>query len=397
MTIMGRIIRLTTFALWLMPFFGTTIHAQETPVPKSESQASLLLYIGTSGPKAQGIFCSRFDPVSGSLTSPKLASKVSGASFLAIHPSYKFLYSVGQAEDATGTKFGALLAYSIDPQSGKLEALNHQPSGGKGPCFVGLDRHGANAFVANYGDGVVSVVPIAKDGRLAVPSARIQHEGKGPDEKRQDGPHAHSFFVDPTDHFALAPDLGLDKVLIYKLEPATGTLSPNDPPAGIVPPGGGPRHLSFHPNGKFVYVNNEMGDSVTAFTWDAQRGAMQEIQTIGSLPDDYTKREANTTAEILIHASGKFLYTSNRGHDSIAVFSIDSSSGKLTAVGHTPTNGKTPRNFGLDPTGKWLLAANQTSHNVVVFAIDQSTGALVKTDHEIEVGSPTCVRFVRND
>jgi len=295
-------------------------------------------------------------------------------------------------EDASKNKVGIVAAYSIDPTSGKLTELNQQTSGGKGPCFVGLDRDGTNAFVANYGDGVVSVIPIATDGSLGVPSSRVQHEGKGPNEKRQQGPHAHSFFVDPTNRFALAADLGIDKVMIYKLDAATGVITPNVPPTANVAPGAGPRHLAFAPSGKFVYVVNEIGNTVSAFKWDADHGAMEEFQTVTTLPDDF--KEQNTTAEILVHRSGKFLYASNRGHDSIAVFSVDPASGKLTPQGQTPTGGKTPRNFNIDPSGKWLLAAHQNSDTIKVFSIDPSSGALTTTDHQIQVGSPTCIKFV---
>jgi 6-phosphogluconolactonase len=354
----------------------------------------MLVYIGTySAPnKSDGIYVARFDPATGTLGEPELAAKANRASFLAIHPNRKFLYAVNEVEDANGTKSGAVCAFSIDAQSGKLVELNHQTSGGKGPCFVGLDRDGANAFVANYGDGVVSVIPIASDGSLAIPSARIQHEGKGPHEKRQQGPHAHSFFVDPTNRFALAVDLGIDKVMVYKLDAATGVITPNNPPTANLAPGAGPRHLAFAPNGKHVYVVNEISNTVSAFNWDSHKGAMEEFQTITTLPDDF--KEQNTTAQILVHRSGKFLYASNRGHDSIAVFAIDPTNGKLTAQGQTPTGGKHPRNFNMDPTGKWLLAANQNSDNVVVFSIDPSTGALTKTGKEIHVGLPTCVEFL---
>ena len=370
-----------------------TTHAQEGP---------MWMYVGTqSGPRSEGIYVMRFDPATGSLSKPVLAAKANRAGFLAFHPNRRFLYAVNEVADAQGTKSGAVSAYAIDAATGKLTELNSEPSGGKGPCFVAIDHTGKNALVANYGDGVISVIPIAADGKLKPPSAVVQHEGppggKGPNEKRQAGPHAHSFNVDPGNRFALAADLGTDKVMIYRFDADSGKITPNDPPFAQVAPGAGPRHLAFGPgkNGKFAYVINEMGNTVTVFAWDAQRGAMSEVQTIGTLPPDFTG--SNTTAEVLVHPSGKFLYGSNRGHDSIAIFTIDPSTGKLQAHGHTKTGGKTPRNFGIDPTGKFLVAANQQSDNIVVFRIDESTGTLTATGTTAEVGTPTCVRFLKLD
>jgi 6-phosphogluconolactonase len=236
------------------------------------------------------------------------------------------------------------------------------------------------------------VIPIGEDGTLREPSAFIQHTGSGPNPKRQDKPHAHSFNVSPDDRYAFAADLGLDKVMIYSFDAATGTLAPHDPPFATVPPGGGPRHFAFHPNTRFAYVINEMGNSVTAYAYDADKGALSEIHTVPTLPEGFTGN--NTTAEVQVHPSGKFLYGSNRGHDSIAVFAIDERTGKLTAKGQTPSGGKTPRNFGIDPAGKFLIAAHQNTDNLVVFKIEPETGALSPTGATAEVGSPVCVKFL---
>jgi 6-phosphogluconolactonase len=244
--------------------------------------------------------------------------------------------------------------------------------------------------VANYGGGSVACLPIQDDGSLKAPSATIQHAGSGPDPNRQKNPHAHSINVDPANKYAFAADLGLDKVLIYKFDSAAGTLTENG--AGTVPPGSGPRHFAFHPAGKYAYVINEMTSTVTAYAYDAEKGALKELQTLSTLVEPV---KGNSTAEVVVHPSGKFLYGSNRGHDSIAVFTIDQESGRLTAAGHTPTGGKTPRGFSVDPTGSYLLAGNQNSGTISVFKIDQQTGALTAVGEPIAAPSPVCIRFLK--
>jgi 6-phosphogluconolactonase len=354
---------------------------------------TMLVYIGTyNGPRSEGIYVSRMDPQTGALSKPTLASKAQRASFLAIHPNRRLLYAVAEVGDAGGKPVGSVTAYAIDRESGKLTPLNSQPSGGRGPCHVSVDHAGRNALVANYGGGSIAVIPIADDGTLRQPSAVVQHSGTGPNAKRQDKPHAHSINVSPDDRFAFAADLGADKIFIYRFDTEHGTLAPNDPSAATVPPGGGPRHFAFHPGGEFAYVINEMGNSVTAYTYDSAKGALQQIQTIPTLPDGFSGE--NTTAELLVHPSGKFLYGSNRGHDSIAVFAIDQRTGKLKSLGQTSSGGRTPRNFGIDPTGSYLIAAHQDTDNLVVFRIDPQTGAISPTGSVAEVGSPVCVRFL---
>jgi 6-phosphogluconolactonase len=257
---------------------------------------------------------------------------------------------------------------------------------------VSVDHAGRNVLVANYGGGSVSVLPIGDDGRLGEATAFIQHEGSSVDPRRQTAPHAHSINVDPDNRFAFVADLGLDRVMIYRFDSQQGTLAANDPPWASVAPGAGPRHFAFQPGGRFAYVINELQSTVTAFAYDAARGALQEIQTLPTLPDDFSG--SNTTAEIQVHPSGRFLYGSNRGHDSIAVYAIDADSGRLRFVEHESTQGDLPRNFGIDPSGRFLLAANQGSDSVVVFRIDGATGALTPTGQSIEVASPVCVRMV---
>jgi 6-phosphogluconolactonase len=380
-------------SLALMTAFASPSSAQEgAPTPGGDS--GMIVFIGTSSsPKSQGIYFTRLDPKTGALSPSQLAVEAKNPNFLAFHPSNKFLYACAELTDAAGAKSGGVSAFSIDAKSGKLTPLNQQSSGGRGPCYVSVDKTGKNVLVANFGSGSVACVPIGDDGKLREPSCVIQHEGGSKVvEKRQDGPHAHWINTEANNRFALAADLGLDKVMVYKFDPAKGMLTPNDPPAGITPPGAGPRHIAWHPSGKIVYVINELGNTVTAFQFDAERGAMTEFQTVPSLPADF-KEKGNTTAEVVVHPNGKFLYGSNRGHNSIALFAIESD-GKLTPRGHTSTQGETPRNFVIDPSGQFLLAANQRTDSVVVFKINHETGELSPTGSKIEVGAPVCLRFL---
>jgi 6-phosphogluconolactonase len=282
----------------------------------------------------------------------------------------------------------------VDPRSGALTLLNQQSSVGDGPCYLIVDKAGKNVLVANYGGGSVSVLPVGADGKLGEATAAIQHHGSSVNPQRQKEPHAHSINLDAANRFAFVADLGMDKVLIYKFDTTKGTLVANDPLSASVNPGAGPRHFAFHPGGRYAYVINEIQCTVTAFLYDASRGALTELQTISTLPDGEQVKPAYSTAEVQVHPSGKFLYGSNRGHDSIAVFAIDQKTGKLTRVENEPTQGKTPRNFGIDPTGAYLLAANQNSDSIVVFRIDPSTGALTPTGQSVAAPSPVCVKFV---
>ncbi len=266
------------------------------------------------------------------------------------------------------------------------------PSGGADPCYVSFDQTGKYLLVANYTGGNVSVFPIAPDGRIGRASAFVQHTGSGPNKERQEGPHAHYIATSADNRFVFVVDLGLDEVVVYRFDPAKGSLTPNDPPFAKLAPGAGPRHLAFHPNGKFAYVLNEVNSTVTAFAYDAKNGSFSTLQTLSTIPKDFTAH--NDTAEIVVHPSGKFLYASNRGHDSIAEFTIDPAKGTLTLAGDFSTQGKTPRNFALDPTGKVLLAANQESNNIVVFRIDQFTGALAATGQVAQVPAPVDIVFV---
>ncbi len=251
---------------------------------------------------------------------------------------------------------------------------------------------GKNVLVANYGSGSVACLPIQTNGRLSPASSFIQHEGKGADASRQEGPHAHSINLDQANKFALVADLGLDQVRVYQFHAEKGSLTPNDPPFATVAPGSGPRHLAFHPGGRFAYVISEMANTVTVFGYDSGRGTLSRIQTISTLPADF--QGTSYTAEVQVHPSGKFVYGSNRGHDSIAIFVVDPATGKLATAGHQSTLGKNPRNFALDPTGAYLLAENQDSNSIVVFRIDQKTGGLTQVGEPVVVPMPVCIRMI---
>jgi 6-phosphogluconolactonase len=357
-------------------------------LPAGAAAAEYIAYIAGSGPqKAMGIFGYRFDSKSGKLTSMGVLGEADRPSFIAIHPNRRYLYAV------TGANRGTVSGYGIDPVSGKLTLLNSVSSKGDGPCYVRVDRTGKNALVANYGGGSVAVIPIDADGKLREASSFVQHSGTVADPKRQGGPHAHSINPSPDNRFVVAADLGLDKLMVYKFDPAAGTIAPNEPPFAQVAPRSGPRHFAFHPNGKYAYAINEISCTVTAFDYDAKKGILKEIQTASTLPKDVAVTGALSTAEVLAHPSGKFLYGSNRGHNTIAVFTI-SSKGTLTLIDNVDTQGRIPRNFGIDPTGSFLLALNQSSNNVVVFRIDKKTGRLSPTGQTVETPGPMCVRFL---
>lgn len=352
-------------------------------------------YIGTyTRGESQGIYRFDLDLATGKPTEPQLAAEAVNPSFLAIHPSRKSLYAVGEVGNFEGQEnAGGVTAYQIDQKTGDLTKLNSQVSGGRGPCHVSVDATGKVVLVANYGGGSVASMKINEDGSLEPASSVIEHEGSSVHPRRQTAPHAHSVNVDPTNRFAVVADLGLDQVLVYRLATATGQLVPHDPPFVRTPEGGGPRHLAFHPNGKYAYVNNELTMSVTGFRYDAELGQFEILSTHDTLPEDADGAN-NSTAEVLVHPAGKFLYVSNRGHDSIAMFHIKKD-GTLRPEGHVSTQGETPRNFGIDPTGRFLLAANQNSGTVVVFRIDLHTGALTATGDVVEIPNPVCVRFLR--
>jgi 6-phosphogluconolactonase len=363
------------------------------PVGRGAEKGRSLVYVGTyTGGESKGIYAWRFDAGSGAATPLGLVAETANPSFLAVDPANRYLYAAAEISSNGGKREGAVSAFAIDAATGKLTLLNQVSSRGAGPAFVTVDHTGRNLLVANYSGGSVAVCPIRSDGRLGEATAFIQHTGSSINPQRQREPHAHSINVSPDNRFAIVADRGLDKLLVYRFDAAKGALTPNDPPFTAVKPGSGPRHFTFHPSGKFAYLINDLASTVTAFSYDAARGALTELQTVSTLPKDFTGN--STAAEVQVDAAGRFLYGSNRGHDSIAVFAIDPSKGTLTPIQHAPTQGKTPRNFRIDPTGSYLFAANQDSGSVVIFRIDAKTGRLTPTGQVLAVASPVCVKFV---
>jgi len=368
---------------------GALVYHPAMSAPAASTNQPMRVYIGTyTGAKSKGIYVSQFDPATGKLGPAELAAQTANPSFLAVHPKGRFLYAVGETSDFGGKREGTVKAFSIAEQTGRLTLLNQQSSGGAGPCHLAVDNAGKCLLVANYGSGSIAALPIQGDGSLAERSATIQHQGSSVNPQRQAGPHAHFITPDLDNRFALTCDLGLDQVLVYRLDASKAALVANDPPFAAIKPGSGPRHLAFHPSGRFTFLINEMGSTITAFAYDSQGGALKELQTISTLPEDFTGK--STCSEVQVHPSGKFVYGSNRGHDSIAVFAFDIAGRKLTCVEYQSTQGKTPRHFALDPAGQWLLAENQGSDNIVLFRVDAATGRLNPTGQVVEVPAPVC-------
>lgn len=381
-----RRIALTYFTLLLgvVMFSATSAGAADT----------IRVYFGTYTGKGEadskGIYLSEFDLDSGKLGEPKLVAETPNPTFLAHHPKKDVIYAAGEVGNFNGEKAGGVNAYAIDKKTGALTLLNGQSAKGGGTCHVSTDPDGKYVFAANYGGGSVCVFKVEDDGKLVAADGFVQHAGSSVNPGRQKEPHAHSMNTDRKGKRVYACDLGLDMVLIYKFE--GGKLVSSEPSSASTPPGGGPRHLSFSPNNKFAYVCNELTSSVTVFAHNSDTGALTEVQTISTLPEPV---KGNSTAEILVHPSGKFVYCSNRGHDSIAIFAVDEATGKLTGAGYQPTGGKTPRNFNIDPSGKYVLAANQGTGDVHVFKVNAETGALTPTGSSIKVKGAVRVLFVK--
>ena len=352
-----------------------------------------LVYVGTyTGKGSEGIYAYRFDPATGETNSLGLAAGTDNPSFLAVDPNGRFLYAVNELDTFHNEPTGAVSVFAIDRESGKLKLLQQVSSLGGGPAHVSLDRSARYLMVANYNGGSVAVFSIGKDGRLGRHTAFVQNAGSSVNPERQAGPHAHFIQATPDNRFAITADLGLDKLLVHRFDAKTGSLTPGTPGFAAVDPGAGPRHVAFAPSGKFVYVVNELVSTVTVFAYKPGPGTLDRIQTIPTLPKNFAGK--NTAAEIVVDGKGRFLYVSNRGHDSIAVFSIDPDSGTLKSPEWVPSGGKTPRNFAIDPTGKWLFSANQDSNSIRLLEIDQKSGRLKPSDRSLTVVSPVCVRIV---
>lgn len=371
-------------------FFAMTTTLLASVTLQAADMNTLRVYYGTKNQSgSKGIYTGTLDLKSGSLSEPQLAAEVENPGFIAISQSERFLYAV-----ASGQSGQKIVAFSIERDSGKLKKLNSQEVGGANPCHVSVGPKDNYVVFANYTGGSCGMMPLAVDGTLKPRSSFFQHTGaSGVNEQRQEAPHPHSAMTDPTGRFVMVPDLGQDKVRVYRVANDGKSMKPNDPPFATVPAGGGPRHVNFHPSGQWMYSNNELTSAVTVFDLDDATGAAKAKQTISTLPDGFTG--SNSTAEILVHPNGRFLYCSNRGHDSIASFTIDQKSGSLTATGRTSSGGKTPRNFGITPDGRYVVAANQNSDDVAVLKVDSATGKLTPTGSKIKVPHCICVRFVK--
>lgn len=360
-----------------------------TVIP-AKAEAGIRFFVGTyTRTGSEGIYTTVLDPATGTLSQPVLAGKAQNPSFVAIHPNKRFLYAVGEGARPKDRGGKGAVAFSIDQTSGRLTELNQQDAGGAAPCHLVVDPAGTRLIVANYGSGSVAVFPVAADGRLGARAQLIQHQGSGPNERRQKGPHAHGVTLDSAGRHALICDLGIDKVMVYRLAGEGVSLRPANPPSASTPPGAGPRHAALAPDDRHLFVINELDSTITTYAWSAVAGALKQLGTVSTLPPGFADR--NSTAEIAVHPSGRFVYGSNRGHDSIAVFAFDADSATLKPVQIQPCGGKTPRCFTLDPSGRFLLVANQASNNVVAYRIDAESGRLSATGSEITVSMPVCV------
>jgi 6-phosphogluconolactonase len=349
--------------------------------------ADMFVYFGShrAGPGI-GFSLAHFDTDTGVLTKPQFLLEARAPAYFVIHPDGRHLYTCNSGDP------GGVAAYEINPHTGGLTFLNRELAGGGDTSYLSLDHTGRYALAANYAGGNIAVFALQPDGRLGDWTAFMQHTGSGVNPQRQTHAYAHSIIVDPTNRFALVADLGVDKVFVYRFNEKDGTLTPHSPAFVSVAPGSGARHVKFHPNGKWVYLINEIGCTVIAFNWDAAKGTLTEFQTISTLPADF--KGTSACAEMEIHPNGRFLYGSNRGHDSLAVFTIDQESGRLSLVQHIPTQGKTPRNFAFDPTSRWIICTNHDSNNAVVFRVDETTGRLTQVGEPVAVPYPFCERFL---
>ena len=355
--------------------------------------AEYLMYVGTyTGTGSKGIYAFHFDPATGETDAVGLAAATDSPSFLAIDPEGHFLYAVNEVETFRDEQSGAISVFSIDRESGKLKLLQQISSLGGSPAHLSLDVSARHLMVANYGGGNVAVFPIGTDGLLGEHSAFVQNSGSSINPERQEGPHAHFIQTTPDNRLVIVADLGIDKLLVHRFDASSGSLTPGNPAFFRAVPGSGPRHVAFAPSGEFVYAVNELVSTVTVFAYQRDPGSIHSRQTISTLPEDYTG--ANTTAEIEVDARGRTLYVSNRGHDSIAIFSIDPDDGSLASLGWAPSGGMMPRHFAIDPTGQWLLVANQGSNSINLLRIDPESGRLTPTERSLELASPVCLRFV---
>ena len=350
------------------------------------------LFIGTyTKEKSEGIYRCRLDLNSGSQKVESAAKGVTNPSFLAIDRSRGRLFAVNETAEFEGKPGGSVSAFSIDPETGNLRLLNRQSSHGTDPCHLTLDNTGRYVLAANYSGGNIAVLPVHDDGSLGEATDVVQHQGSSV-TTRQKAPHPHSVNIDGSGTFVYVPDLGIDRVMIYRFDAGKGKLLPATPAWAGVKPGAGPRHMAFHPGGKTAYLLNELDSTLILFAVDKSTGALKQKQAVSTVPRDFTGE--NYPADIHLSPAGEFLYCSNRGHDSIAVFAVDGKTGELSTLQMQPTEGKWPRNFAIDPTGRYLLAANQRSDSITVFSIDQKRGTLAPANQHIEIPAPVCLKFL---
>jgi 6-phosphogluconolactonase len=353
-----------------------------------------LVFAGTytdHGSTSHGIYAYRWDADSGTMTPLGLAAKTANPSFLALSANRRHLYAVNQLDRYRGAKSGSVSSFAVNAVSGKLRLINVVSSGGASPCKITADFTGKAAFVANFNGGSIASFRVLPGGALSDPVSRFRYSGHGADPVTQAGSHPHCTTVSPDNRCLLINDLGLDRVSVYRMNPDTARLTPNVPPFYEAAPGSGPRSLAFHPSGRWAYSLNEMASTLDVLAWDSERGSLTRFQNISTLPEGFTG--VNTAATVAVESAGRFLYASNRGDNSMAVFAISDHDGTLKAVQHVSCGGRTPRHFALDPGNQWLLVANQDSSNVVVFARNARTGFLTPTGNQYALSAPVCLVF----
>ena len=384
---------MTRLVLVALAVCALSCSGPDAPPPAAPKPApGRLVFVGTytgGATGSDGIYAFQFDDATGALSPRGLAATTPSPSFLTASADRQVLFAVNELDNYESSASGSVTAFAVDAAAAKLAAISTQSSRGAHPCHLELDKTGRFLAVANYTGGNYAVLPVASDGRLAPAVAVVAGKGRGPTE-RQAGPHGHAVAFDAANRFLIATDLGLDRVMVYRFDPAAGAVAANVPPSVSMKPGAGPRHFVFHPNGHQAFVINELDSTITSLRWDAATGAFGVIGTVSTLPAGVT---ASTTAEIHVHANGRFVYGSNRGHDSIAVYNV-ADDGSLKLVEIESTRGKTPRNFTIDPTGRWLLAGNQESSTIAVFAIDQTTGALTPVGDPVPAPTPVSILFM---
>ncbi|HXJ45288.1 MAG TPA: lactonase family protein [Candidatus Dormibacteraeota bacterium] len=376
--------------LLLLPLAVPFVFADGKDKRPAPVKKEFFAFAGTYTAKTQskGIYSFRYDATTGKLTAIGVAAETPDPSFVAIHPSGKFLYAVNESG-----KSSFVTSFSLDAKTGTLTQLNQVPAQGEDPCYIAFDQNGKYILVANYTSGTLAVFPILADGKIGEKTALYQDSGKlGPNKERQEGPHAHWIETSADNRYALAADLGLDQILIFQFDAAKGTLGPHIPPGATLKAGSGPRHAIFSPNGKFLFVVSELNSTATSFAFDSKKGDLKQVNSVSTLPAEFTGR--NDVAEVAIHPSGRFLYVSNRGLDNIAIFDIDLKKGTLSPVGGIPTGGKEPRHFTFDPSGTFLFVENQFSDTIVAFHVDINTGQLTPTGDNVAVPSPVCLKFI---